>query len=489
MPTTSANCTGNAGAAKATVHLVDATDGYLFDLDVPCSASDFAWGGVVFPGTYAVTVEGDPSYTNLPGSPYTANASLSVSGTAANQALDVKTVHAAGSVTLNGAAPTTSCQTGTETYSKAVVHLADSKHGYRFDFPILCTQSDFSWSGSVFPSTYVVTVDGGDGFSNLPGSAYVANSALAVSSDVSGQVLAVKTFTVGGTITLNGTAPPQTTYCMSDSTATQATVSLTDATNGYSFSFAVPCSSTTLAWTGTVFPGNYQVRVTGQQGYSNLPDSPFVAKDGLAISANSASNALDVKTATVGGTITLNAATPSTDPECTQSPDSTKAMVRLSNEKLGYSFNFPVPCSSSTFTWGGDIFPGTYDVTVAGANYSNLPSQPFLAMSSLAVSGNTANQKLDVKTVSVGGSLTLNGAAPSTTTACNPSPTATKANVQFYDSTSGYAFSVPVACSAANFAWNGAVYPGTYRIAVAGAGGYSNLPSEGFLVTPRLKVE
>src|SRR5262249_23673159 len=121
--------------------------------------------------------------------------------------------------------------------------------------------------------------------------------------------------------------------------------------------------------------------------------------------------------------------------------------------------------------------------------YSNLPSQPFLAMSGLAVSGAASNQKLDVKTVSVGGSLTLNGAAPSTTTACNPSPTATKANVQFYEATSGYAFSVPVACSAANFAWSGAVYPGTYRIAVAGAGGYSNLPSEGFLVTPRLKVE
>ena len=91
--------------------------------------------------------------------------------------------------------------------------------------------------------------------------------------------------------------------------------------------------------------------------------------------------------------------------------------------------------------------------------------------------------------MAVGGSLTLNGAAPSTTTACNPNPTATKANVEFVDATSGYAFAVPVACSAANFAWSGVVYPGTYRISVAGASGYSNLPSEGYLVTPRLKVQ
>ena len=163
-------------------------------------------------------------------------------------------------------------------------------------------------------------------------------------------------------------------------------------------------------------------------------------------------------------------------------------LVRLSNDKLGYSFDLSVPCSSSTFAWSGSIFPGTYDVSVAGASYSNLPSQPFVA-SSLTVSGNVANQALDVKTVSVGGSLTLNGAQPSTTTACNPSPTATKANIEFFDATSGYSFEVPVACSAADFAWSGAIYPGTYRIAVAGAGGYSNLPSEGFLVTPRLQVQ
>ena len=134
-------------------------------------------------------------------------------------------------------------------------------------------------------------------------------------------------------------------------------------------------------------------------------------------------------------------------------------------------------------------FPGTYNVSVAGANYSNLPTQPFLANGALTVGANLSGQALDVKTVSVGGSLTLNGAAPSTTTACNPSPTATKANVQFFDATSGYQFEVPVACSAADFSWTGAIYPGTYRIAVAGASGYSNLPSEGFLVTPRLQVQ
>jgi hypothetical protein len=487
-PTTTAACTSNATAAKATVHLVDATDGYRFDLDVPCSSTTFQWGGVVFPGSYVVSVEGDATYSSVPETPFVANAALAVSGTVDNQVLAVKTSKVSGSITLNGAAPTASCPTSS-TYSKAAVHLTDAKQGYRFDVAVPCSQADFSWTANVYPGTYAVTVDGGSGYSNLPQEAFVANAALAVSADVTGQALAVQTVTVGGTVTLNGTAPAQTQYCMSYPSSTQAYVHLTDSQKGYAFDFAIPCSSTTLAWTGTVYPGNYKITVAGQQSYSNLPDSAFVAKDALAVTANTANVALDVKTANVAGTLTLNGQAPTSDPACTSSPTSTKAVVRFADAKHGYSFDLEVPCSSSTFAWSGQIFPGTYTVSVAGSQYSNLPDAPFTANAGLAVSSDVMGQKLDVKTATVGGTLALNGAPPSSTTACNPSPTATKATVNFVDPTSGYSFAVPVACSSASFAWNGVVYPGTYRISVAGASGYSNLPSEGFLVTPRLRVE
>ncbi|HWE29106.1 MAG TPA: hypothetical protein VHB97_13955 [Polyangia bacterium] len=487
-PTTAAACTSNPTAAKATVHLTDATDGYRFDLDVPCSSATFQWGGAVFPGTYVVSVDGDASYSNVPAASFIANSALAVAGSVANQALDIKTVHAAGTVTLDGAAPTSTCPTGS-TYSKAAVHLTDKKQGYRFDFAVPCSQSDFSWTGAVYPGNYAVTVDGGSGYSNLPLQAYLANASLAVNADVSGQALDVQTLAVGGNITLDGAAPTPTQYCTSSPTSTQATVRLADADKGYSFSFTVPCSSTTLAWSGTIFPGNYRVTVAGQPSYSTLPDSAFVAEDGLAVTSAMSNLALDVKTANVAGTITLDSAAPTSDPACTGNPTQSKAVVRLTNAKLGYAFDLTVPCSSSTFAWTGQVFPGTYAVTVAGSNYSNLPDQAFLANSALTVSSDLTGQALDVKTASVGGTLTLNGAAPSTTTACNPNPTATKANVSFVDATSGYAFAVPVACSSSSFAWSGVVYPGTYRISVAGAGGYSNLPSEGFLVTPRLKVQ
>ena len=487
-PMTLPACSANPSAAKATVHLVDDSDGYRFDLDVPCSSSSFSWGGVVFPGTYAVSVDGNASYSDVPAAAFIANPALTVSATVANQTLDIKTAQVAGTVTLNGAVPTSSCPTGSSA-SKAAVHLSDAKQGYRFDFAIPCSQADYGWSGAVYPGTYAVTVDDGSGYSNLPHATYVANPALAVGGAVSGQALDVKTVTVAGTVTLNGAAPTPTSFCTSSPTSTQATVALSDAKSGYAFSFSVPCSSTTLAWSGTIFPGTYRVTVAGSPSYSTLPGAAFVARDSFAVAANAAAIALDVATASIAGTITLNGAAPTTSPGCSGNPTQSKATVHLANSKLGYSFDFDVPCSSSTFAWSGQLFPATYAVSVAGGSYSNLPSQAFVANGALAVTGGVGTQALDVKTVSVGGSLTLNGAVPSATTACNPSPTATKASVDFLDSTSGYGFSLPVACSSASFAWSGVVYPGTYRISVAGASGYSNLPSEGFLVTPRLKVQ
>lgn len=487
-PMTLPACSGNDNTAKAVVHLSDKTNGYVFNLDVPCSAADFSWGGVIFPGTYAVSVTGDPSYTDLPAAPFVANPALAVSGNVGNQALAVKTVAVSGSITLNGVAPTASCPAADPGYSKATVRLTDAKQGYAFTLPVTCAEADFSWSGAVYPGTYAVSVDSGNGYSNLPDTAYVANPSLAIKDKTANQVLDVKTVSIDGTVTLNGAAPAPTNYCASSPSSVQATVQLEDAKDGYRFSFTIPCSSATLAWTGVVFPGHYRVSVTGQPYYSTLPPSPFVARDDLAVSGDTGNVALDVKTASVSGTLTLNGIPPTTSPTCANYPDQTKATVRLTNAKLGYSFELPVPCSSSTFAFSGDVFPGTYTATVTGGDYSNLPSQPFVANTALTVSGATSGQVLDVKTVPVGGTIALNGAPPATTTYCNPSPTATKATVSFVDTTSGYDFSVPIACSSASFAWSGVVYPGTYRISVAGANGYSNLPTEGYLVTPRLKL-
>ena len=294
-PTTTAACTGNAGAAKATVHLVDNTDGYRFDFDVPCSSTTFAWGGVVFPGTYAVSVDGDPTYSNVPTAPFTANSALAVSGSVANQALAIQTMHAAGTVTINGATPTATCPSASTSYTKAVVHLSDAKDGYRFDVPVTCAQTDWAWSGNVYPGTYVVTVDGGDGYSNIPPTAFQANAALAVTNDVSGQALTSRASPRRhGHAQRRGAGPERQLHELPDGDAGDGAAHR----QGQGLLVRLPgCVQRLDADVDRhVFPGNYRITVAGDATYSNLPTSAFVSKDGQAISGATTNLALDVKT-------------------------------------------------------------------------------------------------------------------------------------------------------------------------------------------------
>jgi hypothetical protein len=483
-------CTGNPSASVATVHFSDAADGYTFDLDVPCSATTYSWGGSIFPGTYVVTVAGKDGYTNLPTATFTFNSALKVSSALANQVIAVATKNVSGTVTLNGMAPTATC-TSTSPYDKATVHLVDSTNGYQFDVPIPCATADFSWSAAVYPGKYAVSVAGQAGYSNLPMQPFVGVPSLAVNSDVTGQTLAVKTQNVTGTITLNGATPAATPSCTASPTYPQATVTLRDKTNGYQFIVTVPCSATTLAWTGVVFPGNYDVSVNGQgPTYSTIPMQPFVAQHGLAVNGDVTGAALDVKTVNAAGTITLNMAAPTNSTGCTNNPTAIKATVQLYDKADGYTFSLPIACSSAAFAWSGTIYPGTYLVKVTGQQgYSNVPTQPYLANPMMMASSDVTGQVLDVKTASVGGTVTLNGTMPSTSTTCNPSPTTAKAHVVFTDGADGYSFTVPIACSSPNFSFNGVVYPGIYSVSVAGVNGYSNLPTQSYLGTPRLAVK
>src|SRR4051812_29093487 len=169
---------------------------------------------------------------------------------------------------------------------------------------------------------------------------------------------------------------------------------------------------------------------------------------GVCVGGNNMAIGIDVKTINVGGTISLNGAAPTTLPACNAQPASAKANVHLVDSARGSSFDLPVPCSSTTFAWSGVVFPGTYKVTVSGdSNYSSLPTQAFQAQAAADVSADAANLALDVKTASVGGTVTLNGAAPTTTAACTGNAGAAKATVHLVDNSDGYRFDLDVPCS------------------------------------------
>src|SRR5207237_1031961 len=91
---------------------------------------------------------------------------------------------------------------------------------------------------------------------------------------------------------------------------------------------------------------------------------------------------------------------------------------------------------------------------------------------------------LDVKTVKVSGTITLNGAASTTGTSCPGSPTDYKARVSFHEVNHGYDFEQYVLCKDSGFDFQGVIFPGTYSVSVYGGhySGFSNLPFQDYVV-------
>ncbi len=463
--------TSTCGSAdRAYVYFSDSTQGYGFNVPVPCNntTTPFTFSGKIYKGTYKVAVRGSSS--NLPTVDYVAIASLAISANQTGLKLDVKTFDVAGTVTLNGAQPTSTCGSA----DRAYVDFVETTKGYAFSVPVPCngTTTPFAFSGKVFQGTYKVSVRGSS--SNLPEVDFVALPSLAVMANQTGLMLDVKTFDVAGTVTLNGAQPTST--CGS---ADRAYVDFTEAAKGYTFAVPVPCNGTTTPFTfsGKVFQGTYKVSVRGSS--SNLPTVAFDVSPSLAISAHQTGMMLDVKTFDVSGTITLNGAQPTST--CGSAD---RAYVDFAETTKGYRLSIPVPCNGTTtpFTFSAKVFPGTYGVAVRGGS-SNLPTVPFEVLGSLAVTANKTALLLDVKTFDVSGLVTLNGAQPMST--CG---SADRAYVTFADATKGYSFSIPVPCNGTTtpFAFSGKVYQGNYKVSVRG--GSSNIPTVAYEVLASLAV-
>ncbi|MDP1914740.1 MAG: hypothetical protein Q8L14_00755 [Myxococcales bacterium] len=422
----------------------------------------------VCPGGFACTTGGFCSGGNLSG-----------------LILNVLTFQATGTVLLNGMTPTSACSSAV----RATVRFTEAAKGYSFAYDVPCppgggaTGAPFTFSGAIYPGTYRVTVSGG--FSNMPSQSFVVHEALPVTGNVN-PTLNVVTHQAGGTVLLNGINP--TSAC---SSAVRATVRFTDSAKGYAFAYDVACppgggaTGAPFTFNGPIFPGTYRVTVSG--GFSNLPSQPFVISESFPVAGDVLGQTLNVVTHQAGGTVLLNGANPTS--ACSSA---VRATVRFTDSAKGYTFAYDVACppgggaTGAPFTFSGAIYPGTYRVTVSGG-FSNLPSQPFVISESFSVTGDVLGQSLNVVTHQAGGTVLLNGANP--TSACS---SAVRATVRFTDALKGYAFAYDVACppgggaTGAPFTFSGAIYPGTYRVTVSG--GFSNLPSQPFVINEAFPV-
>jgi len=159
---------------RAAVDLAELTRGNGTTLAIPCAApgAPFTFSGLVAPGTYRVSIYGRAS--DLPSNGFILAQPLVVAGPVSGLAFDVTTRRVAGTITLEGAAPTCTGRT------PANVSFVDEATHATFGLAARCdaTTGAVRYEGDVFPATYTVVVYGVA--STLPPAGYVGATGLVI---------------------------------------------------------------------------------------------------------------------------------------------------------------------------------------------------------------------------------------------------------------------------------------------------------------------
>ena len=519
-PTLGPACMANNGSPSSRIFFTDTAKNYTFALDTKCGDAGFAFTGAIYPGTYAVRVNNPLGTSNIPLGrtdlqSYLANAALVVGADTNGLVLDVKSTTVSGKVTYNGAAPVlgSSCMANNGGVSARVV-FTDTAKNYVFYADAKCGDGTFSFTGTVYPGTYVVRVHNPSGQSDLPlvsdTQGYIANPALVVGAPLSGLVFDVKTVSLSGKVTLNGAAPTLGPSCTANNGSVSARLQLIDTKNNYTFYLEPRCGDAGFSFTRPVYPGTYAVRVNNPNGifFSDLPvassnEQSYLANPALAATENATGLVFDVKTVTAAGKVTLDGAAPALGTDCLGNTGAPSSRLLFTDTAKNYAFLLTSKCGDSVFTFTGAVYPGTYAVRVHngnGARYSTVPSadtdaQGYVADPALVLSADRSGLVLDVKTVTAAGKVTLNGATPALGTSCMAANGTASARLLFSEPTKNYAFRLDTKCGDGTFAFTGPIYPGTYAVRVSNVNGatYSNLPqaldlSLGSKVVSRLRL-
>ncbi len=341
--------------------------------------------------SYAVSVGAWPGRTSLPEDQSLARAAYRPAPD--DTIFDVRTATVSGTLTLDGATPATvDCHT-----RAAQLRFVDRHDGTTQYVQIPC-DTDWSFAATLPHGDYEVHV-GGEG-SNLPGWARVAD---AVSVPAAAPLaLDVATVPAQVTLTLDG-GPWPTDGC----TTTLATlVLIADDAHASGSYTRLPCTSA-----GRVVlalpPGTYRAHLS--QARLPFVEDPIVFDLNALVTLPSAEPiVLDLRTAELRGTLTLNGA-PLAD-LCDAHPDGLGIAFRPLDAPLRSAWSVLLPCETR-----GDYalrLPlGAYDAIVASAGGSRLPPQVRVA-DRIDVTADTHGLDLDVRAVTVSGTITVDGQYP-----------------------------------------------------------------------------
>ncbi len=462
------------------------TQAYLSSCGSGGAVGTFTYSEAVHAGTYRVYVRGDSS--NLPSFDSLVYPALSVqgSGQVDLNVLTTDVYSVSGAITLNGAAPTATCDgfpLATVTFKSAVDPRLDARVEVNG-----CASGgtpSFSYQANLKAGSYAVSVTG-EGASSLPKFKSQVMSTVTISSGstLNLNVVTPPRHSVSGSITLNGAAPSG--VCSGTALAYVNFVHATD--SRYDASLTLPgCSALgtpNFQYSTQLYAGTYKVSVAG--GRSNLPRQRLVVNPALSVTGPTVAG-LDVKSqglVAVSGKVTVNGVVPFTS--CLGA-GTTQGFVLFDNavdpakNASATIWGCPLLTGTPELSYSGYVEPGTYKVSVrawsedmamptgSGSDMTVLPAQALTAATSLPL-----NVVLPAR-YTFSGAVLKDGAAPTAT--CNWSSPAVVTFAHQGDPRLTSTFGIP-SCSPGgtpSFSLSQKLYAGDYKVSVKGSSP-SNLP-------------
>ncbi len=420
--------------------------------------------------------------------------------------IDYPLTSVSGEVTFNGAplvsadTPATSCSAADANDHRAIVAFWDDHHGRRYTFTTTGCVGAARFSGAVIPGTYAVSVQPVSA-RGVPAAYATLYDALVVGPSGLGAIhLDLRTFDVGGTLTIDGADPVRyaTTRCDDSSPSDgRAAIRFNDLIRGQVFVFPTTGCTGRASFRGAVYPGTYRVTVERPSGVAGLPSEgsvpvdPPVVRDALTVPGPETREIhLDHGSALVSVRVTVNGADPrAMDLTGCEALHGGRAAVRLIDAARGYDVSLlGSGCSNASVSWGV-VHPGTYQVSVGPTEISE--RFPYRVLHDpLVVTGGRIALSVDVQRAFVRGEVTVNGAQPVTTQPLDCSTTDGRdgrAWIRFTSREQGSdVIALTTGCTgAARF--EAALVPGTYDVDVYGVGS-SNVPTNSRRLIEGLRV-
>ena len=485
-----------AGYGAGTISFSSKTSSnYSSSLTIYCQSNGTAtYTGTIYVDTYDVSVSAESGYGNLPYYSVDVGTNVGVTGNSTLN-FDVQTpqqVTVSGQITHNGSAQI--CSSSYAGYGAGTISFSSkTSSNYSSSLTIYCqSNGTATYTGTIYVDTYDVSVSAESGYGNLPYYTVDVGTNVGVTgnSTLNFDVQTPQQVTVSGQITHNGSAQ----ICSSSYAGYGAgTISFSSKTSSnYSSSLTIYCQSNgTATYTGTIYVDTYDVSVSAESGYGNLPYYTVDVGTNVGVTGNSTLN-FDVQTpqqVTVSGQITHNGSAQI----CSSSYAGYGAGTISFSSKTSsnYSSSLTIYCQSNgTATYTGTIYVDTYDVSVsAESGYGNLPYYSVDVGTNVGVTANST-LNFDVQTpqqVTVSGQITHNGSAQ----ICSSSYAGYGAGTISFSSktSSNYSSSLTIYCQSDGTAtFTGQVYTDTYDVSVSAESGYGNLPYYSVDVTQRLAI-